>query len=163
MNIYTPQVYVNAAHARDAPWSRAGRRLTKVGFWAHTAAVFACVSAVFVSANYVVRLATVIPAKLNDATLPIRMLERASARRFGLRRYWQRHGFATLFAAQAMPRSGSGRLVRQLLYTFTNALDHSVASLSASYSLSRFTRTFAASRVIANRSMLRVARPLSSM
>jgi hypothetical protein len=86
-------------------------------FWTHAAVTFAVIYAVFVSANYVVQLATVIPAKLNEAVLPIRVLDQTPHSM-----YWDYDavgyiamGFATLFAAQAMPRSGFGRLARWAL------------------------------------------------
>ena len=44
-------------------------------FWTHAALIFTIIYAVFVSANYVVQLATVIPAKLRGATEAIRVLE----------------------------------------------------------------------------------------
>ena len=44
-------------------------------FWTHAALLFATVYAVFGSANYVVQLATVIPAKLHGALDPVRVLE----------------------------------------------------------------------------------------
>jgi hypothetical protein len=90
-------------------------------FWAHAAVIFAAIYAVFVSANYVVQLATVIPAKLNgDATL-IRVIEQTPHSM-----YWDYDaigyiamGVATLFAAQTMPRAGFGRLVKWSLYANT--------------------------------------------
>lgn len=44
-------------------------------FWTHGALVFTTLYAMFGSANYVVQLTTVIPAKLNGALAPIRVLE----------------------------------------------------------------------------------------
>lgn len=44
-------------------------------FWTHAALVFTMMYAVFGSANYVVQLATVIPAKLRGAVDPVRLLE----------------------------------------------------------------------------------------
>ena len=44
-------------------------------FWTHAALVFTTMYAVFGSANYVVQLATVIPAKLRGALDPVRVLE----------------------------------------------------------------------------------------
>src|ERR1051326_1124340 len=44
-------------------------------FWTHASLVFAGIYAVFVTANYAVQLATVIPAKLNGTAEPIRLLE----------------------------------------------------------------------------------------
>lgn len=44
-------------------------------FWTHAAIVFTIMYAVFGSANYVVQLATVIPAKLRGVVDPVRVLE----------------------------------------------------------------------------------------
>jgi hypothetical protein len=44
-------------------------------FWTHAALVFTILYAVFGSANYVVQLTTVIPAKLHGALDPVRVLE----------------------------------------------------------------------------------------
>ena len=44
-------------------------------FWTHAALVFATIYAVFGTANYVVQLATVIPAKLRGAADTVRVLE----------------------------------------------------------------------------------------
>lgn len=44
-------------------------------FWTHAALVFATIYAVFGTANYVVQLATVIPAKLRGAADEVRVLE----------------------------------------------------------------------------------------
>src|SRR6476660_6003111 len=44
-------------------------------FWTHASLIFTIIYAVFVSANYVVQLATVIPAKLRGLPEPIRVLE----------------------------------------------------------------------------------------
>ena len=44
-------------------------------FWTHAAIVFTTMYAVFGSANYVVQLATVIPAKLRGVVDPVRVLE----------------------------------------------------------------------------------------
>ena len=44
-------------------------------FWTHAALSFSIIYAVFVSANYVVQLATVIPAKLRGASEAIRVLD----------------------------------------------------------------------------------------
>lgn len=44
-------------------------------FWTHAALIFTTMYAVFGSANYVVQLATVIPAKLRGALDPVRVLE----------------------------------------------------------------------------------------
>jgi uncharacterized protein (TIGR03382 family) len=44
-------------------------------FWTHASVVFATIYAVFVVANYVVQLATVVPAKVRGASEAIRILE----------------------------------------------------------------------------------------
>ena len=44
-------------------------------FWTHAALIFTTMYAVFGSANYVVQLATVIPAKLRGAVEPVQVLE----------------------------------------------------------------------------------------
>jgi hypothetical protein len=44
-------------------------------FWTHAALIFATMYAVFGTANYVVQLTTVIPAKLRGVVEPIRLLE----------------------------------------------------------------------------------------
>ena len=87
-------------------------------FWTHAAVIFASMYAVFVTANYVVQLATVIPAQLRNALGPIQVLEQTPHSMF-----WDYDaigyiamGFATLFAAQAIPRTGFDRWVRASLY-----------------------------------------------
>jgi len=55
-----------ATHNSSAPERR---------FWTHAAVAFTSVYAVFGSANYVIQLATVIPAKLRGTAAPIRVLE----------------------------------------------------------------------------------------
>jgi hypothetical protein len=44
-------------------------------FWTHASLIFTIIYAVFVTANYVVQLATVIPAKLTGVSEAIRVLE----------------------------------------------------------------------------------------
>lgn len=44
-------------------------------FWTHASLIFTIMYAVFVTANYVVQLATVIPAKLNGLSGAVRILE----------------------------------------------------------------------------------------
>ena len=44
-------------------------------FWTHAALIFTIIYAVFVTANYVVQLATVIPAKLTGAADAVRVLD----------------------------------------------------------------------------------------
>jgi hypothetical protein len=91
-------------------------------FWAHAAVVFTVIYAVFVRANYVVQLASVIPAQGHDAAASIRLLEQTPHSMF-----WDYDaigyvamGFATLFAAQTMSRTGVDRWARRALYA--NAL-----------------------------------------
>jgi hypothetical protein len=48
---------------------------TEKRFWSHAALLFATMYAVFATANYVVQLTTVIPAKLRGATEAVRVLE----------------------------------------------------------------------------------------
>ena len=48
---------------------------TEKRFWSHAALLFATIYAVFATANYVVQLTTVIPAKLRGATEAVRVLE----------------------------------------------------------------------------------------
>jgi hypothetical protein len=48
---------------------------TNKKFWSHGALIFSIIYSVFVTANYVVQLATVIPAKLNGTADQIRILE----------------------------------------------------------------------------------------
>ena len=87
-------------------------------FWAHAALVFSVIYAVFVTANYVVQLATVIPAQLRGAVDPIRVLQQTPHSMF-----WDfdaigyiAMGFATLFAALAIPATDVDRWVRRALY-----------------------------------------------
>lgn len=47
-------------------------------FWTHASLIFTIIYAVFVTANYVVQLATVIPAKLNGLSGAVRILEQPS-------------------------------------------------------------------------------------
>ena len=51
--------------------------ITPVGkkYWSHAALIFSVIYAVFVTANYVVQLATVIPMKLKGASGEVRVLE----------------------------------------------------------------------------------------
>lgn len=83
-------------------------------FWTHAALVFAIVYAVFVTANYVVQLATVLPAKLDGTVDAIRVLEQTPHSLF-----WDfdaigyiAMGLASLLAVPAVGRSGFERWVR---------------------------------------------------
>ena len=53
-------------------------------YWTHASLIFATIYAVFVTANYVVQLASVIPAKLSGAIEAIRVLEQAPPPVLGL-------------------------------------------------------------------------------
>jgi hypothetical protein len=87
-------------------------------FWAHAAVMFTAIYAVFVTANYVVQLATVIPAQLRGAVDQIGVLQQTPHSMF-----WDYDaigyvamGFATLFAARAIPATDVDRWVRRSLY-----------------------------------------------
>lgn len=84
-------------------------------FWTHAALIFAIVYAVFVTANYVVQLATVIPARLAGTSEAIRVLEQAPHSLF-----WDYDaigyiamGLATLLALPALGNTGFERWVRR--------------------------------------------------
>jgi len=90
--------------------------LTDAGkrFWTHGALLFAVVYAVFVTANYVVQLATVIPTRLSGASEAIRVLEQTPHSLF-----WNfdaigyiSMGMATLMAVPALGKEGFARWVR---------------------------------------------------
>ncbi len=83
-------------------------------FWTHAALIFTIVYAVFVTANYVVQLATVIPAKLRGASEAIRVLEQTPHSMF-----WNYDavgyvsmGLACLLAIPAVSSVGFERWVR---------------------------------------------------
>lgn len=83
-------------------------------FWTHAALIFTTMYAVFVTANYVVQLATVIPAKLSGSSEAIRILEQTPHSLF-----WNYDavgyicmGLATLVAVPALGRTGFERWVR---------------------------------------------------
>jgi heme/copper-type cytochrome/quinol oxidase subunit 4 len=83
-------------------------------FWTHASLVFTIIYAVFVTANYVVQLATVIPSKLRGASETIRVLEQTPHSLF-----WDYDavgyismGLATLVAVPAVSDAGFGRWVR---------------------------------------------------
>jgi uncharacterized protein (TIGR03382 family) len=91
-------------------------------FWTHGALIFAVVYAVFVSANYVVQLATVIPARLRGDADTIRILEQTPHSLF-----WDfdaigyiAMGLACLLLVPAIGRVGFERWVRRSL--IANAL-----------------------------------------
>lgn len=83
-------------------------------FWTHAALIFTVIYAVFVIANYVVQLATVIPAQVAGEVSVIRVLEQSPHSMF-----WNYDavgyiamGLAALFAIPAFDRIGSERWVR---------------------------------------------------
>jgi hypothetical protein len=83
-------------------------------FWTHASLIFTSIYAVFVSANYVVQLATVLPAKLAGPTAAIRLLEQTPHSMF-----WDfdalgyvSMGLATLVAVPALGSVGFERWVR---------------------------------------------------
>jgi hypothetical protein len=91
-------------------------------FWTHASLIFAIIYAVFVSANYVVQLATVIPAKLRGTSEAIRVLEQTPHSLF-----WDYDavgyvamGLACLLAVPAVNSVGFERWVRRSL--IANAL-----------------------------------------
>lgn len=83
-------------------------------FWSHAALIFTTIYAVFVSANYVVQLATVIPMSLKGASDEIRMLKQTPHSLF-----WDFDalgyifmGLATFIAVPAFEQQGLQRWVR---------------------------------------------------
>ena len=91
-------------------------------FWTHASLVFTIVYAIFVSSNYVVQLATVIPAKLRGASEAIQVLEQTPHSLF-----WDYDamgyismGLACLLAVPAVNNVGFERWVRRSL--IANAL-----------------------------------------
>jgi len=83
-------------------------------FWSHAALIFTVLYAVFVTANYVVQLATVIPMKLKGSSGEIRILEQTPHSLF-----WDFDalgyifmGLATLIAIPAFEKHGFQRWVR---------------------------------------------------
>ena len=86
-------------------------------FWTHAALVFVIIYAVFVSANYVVQLATVIPARMREASGDIGVLEQTPHSMF-----WDYDavgyiamGLACLLALPAVNNHGFERWVRRSL------------------------------------------------
>jgi hypothetical protein len=91
-------------------------------YWTHAALIFTVVYVVFVTANYVVQLATVIPARLRGEADSLRILEQTPHSMF-----WDYDaigyiamGLASLFAAFAVTGGGFERWVRRSL--IANAL-----------------------------------------
>ena len=83
-------------------------------FWSHAALIFAILYAVFVTANYVVQLATVIPMKLKGDAAEIRLLEQTPHSLF-----WDFDalgyifmGLATLIAIPVFEKHGFQKWVR---------------------------------------------------
>jgi len=83
-------------------------------FWSHAALIFTTLYAVFVTANYVVQLATVIPMKLKGATEEIHILEQTPHSLF-----WDFDalgyifmGLATLIAIPIFEKNGFQKWVR---------------------------------------------------
>jgi hypothetical protein len=98
-------------------------------FWTHASLIFTTIYAVFVTANYVVQLATVIPAKLGGAAEAVRVLEQTPHSLF-----WDYDavgyismGLATLFAVPALSTVGFERWVRFSL--IANALVTALISI----------------------------------
>jgi len=96
-------------------------------FWSHGALIFSIIYVVFVTANYVVQLATVIPMTLKGESSQIGLLVQSPHSLF-----WDYDaigylfmGFATLFAAPIFEKTGTQRWIRYTLYihgTVTNVL-----------------------------------------
>ena len=91
-------------------------------FWTHASLVFTIIYAVFVTANYVVQLATVIPAKLSGSGEAIHVLDQTPHSLF-----WDYDalgyifmGLATLLAIPAVRKTGFEKWVR--LSLIANAL-----------------------------------------
>ena len=83
-------------------------------FWSHAALIFTIIYSVFVTANYVVQLATVIPMKLNGTGEEIRILEQTPHSLF-----WDFDalgyifmGLAMLIAIPALEKKGFQKWVR---------------------------------------------------
>ena len=91
-------------------------------FWSSAAVTFAMMYAVFVTSNYVVQLATVIPAKLGDRLAEVRLLDQYPHSLF-----WDYDaagylfmGLASVVAIPALERGGFEKWVRRSL--LANAL-----------------------------------------
>lgn len=83
-------------------------------FWTHASLIFTVIYAVFVSANYVVQLATVVPAKLAGTAETILVLQQTPHSMF-----WNYDaigyismGLATLLAVPALAKAGFEKWVR---------------------------------------------------
>jgi hypothetical protein len=82
--------------------------------WSHAALIFTIMYAVFVTANYVVQLATVVPAKINDTIAEVKLLEQTPHSLF-----WDFDalgyilmGIAMLFALPVFEKTGFQKWVR---------------------------------------------------
>jgi heme/copper-type cytochrome/quinol oxidase subunit 4 len=94
---------------------------TENRFWAHASLIFTILYAVFVSANYIVQLATVIPAKATGQLDAIRVLDQSPHSLF-----WDYDaagyiamGVATLLAVPVFSGAGFERHVRRALIANT--------------------------------------------
>lgn len=83
-------------------------------FWTHASLIFVIIYAVFVTANYVVQLATVIPAEIRGTAEAVRILQQTPHSLF-----WDYDalgyismGLATLFAVPAISNAGFEKWVR---------------------------------------------------
>ena len=97
-----------ALHHLTAPGSR---------FWTHAAVFFTGIYAAFVTANYVVQLATVVPAKVRGETAAVSLLDQTPHSMF-----WNfdaigyiAMGLVSLLVIPAMGRSGPERWARMAL------------------------------------------------
>lgn len=83
-------------------------------FWSHGALIFTVIYAVFVTANYVVQLATVIPMTVNGTSNGIGVLKQTPHSLFwdfdGIGYIFM--GLATLFAAPVFDKQGPQKWVR---------------------------------------------------
>ena len=95
-------------------------------FWSHTAVVFTLIYVVFVVANYVVQLATVIPMTVKGVSDEINILRQTPHSLF-----WDfdaigyiAMGLATLFAVPVLEKTGFQKWVRYtfLVHSFTTPL-----------------------------------------
>ncbi|RYY24822.1 MAG: hypothetical protein EOO04_12590 [Chitinophagaceae bacterium] len=98
-------------------------------FWSHAAVIFTIMYAVFVSANYVVQLATVIPNTLKGSLAEVRILQQTPHSLF-----WDFDalgyicmGLATLFAIPVFEKSGYQKWVRMAF--IANALTTPLISI----------------------------------
>jgi hypothetical protein len=87
---------------------------TEKKFWSHAALIFTILYAVFVTANYIVQLATVVPAKINGTNNEIKLLEQTPHSMF-----WDFDalgyifmGIAMIFALPVFEKKGFQKWVR---------------------------------------------------